>query len=187
MNSIDSGGGRITRASELIGRPIIALDSATQVAEVKDVVVDTQSAQAIGFTLRGRGLLAGPAPGFLPLEAVHAIGRDAVMVASRDAIGDPDDARSARPAEEEDLIGKEAVSVTGSSLGTVSDVILEIDGPSAAVVGYEIAAQNGNLVIVRAPESAPLSPDALVVPDEIALGAASGLASFRGSLERTQS
>lgn len=187
MNNMGSANSRIARASELIGRPIIALDSATEVAEVKDVVVDTQAARAIGFTLRGRGLLAGPTPGFLPIDAVHAIGRDALMVPSADAISEPDDARSAAPSEEADLIGKEAVSATGASLGTVSDVILAIDGSSAAVVGYELAARNGNQVIVRAPESAPLSADALIVPDEVVDGATSGLASFRGSLERTRS
>ena len=178
---------RIARASELIGRPIITLDSATAVAEVKDVLIDTQAARAIGFTLRGSGLLSGAMKGVLPADALHAIGRDAVMIESAAAITDSPESTNALLAEQDEMIGKEALTASGASLGTVSDVILEIEGPAARVVGYELAANNGNQVIVPVSENVPMSADALIVPEDVSERATSGLASFRGALERTRS
>lgn len=177
---------RIERASELIGRPVITLDGGICLGEVKDVLIDPHDSQLVGFTIRGQGLFSTANKGVLAAESISSIGRDALMIPSSAALSDQRDEVSRLMAEHKEVIGKEAVSADGQSLGAVADVIIEIDGPAATVVGYELAGSNGIQVIVPVPQSVAMSGDALVVPDYSESRAASGLASFRDVLERTR-
>jgi len=174
---------RLARAGELIGMPIVALDSATTEGEIKDVLVDPARSRVIGFTVRGQGLLSSPLIGILPSEHVHAIGRDALMVASQSALVSEREGMGSALADQQEVVGKEIVTRSGSSLGAIGDVILEIEGAVAEVVGYEIAREGHNL-IVPVPGGVPLSGEALVVPDDTEQQAANGLSSFRDVLER---
>ncbi|CAN5700535.1 hypothetical protein BH24CHL5_BH24CHL5_03020 [soil metagenome] len=177
---------RIARARELIGKPVLTLDQATYAGEVRDVLIDPYSSRMIGFTVRGRGLLSPPLVGMLPAGMIAAIGRDAVMISTFDVLVDESEGADTMLAEQDDVIGKEAVSAAGASLGKVSDVILELRGGTATVVGYELAAHSGQSLIVPMPEGVAVSGDALVVPQDAEGRAATGLASFRDALERTR-
>jgi uncharacterized protein YrrD len=177
---------RLARAGELIGMPIVALDSAETVGEIKDVLVDPARSRVIGFTVRGQGLLSSPLLGMLPRENVHAIGRDALMIAAQEAVVTEREGMRAVVDDQQEVVGKEMVTRGGASLGTVGDVILEIEEANADVVGYEISRPDGHTVIVPVPQSVPLSGDALLVPDEVEQQAANGLAGFRDVLDRTR-
>lgn len=178
---------RLARAAELIGMPIVTLESATTVGEVKDVLVDPARSRIIGFTVRGHGLLSSPLMGILPGEKVHAIGRDALMIAGESAIVRQREGMAGTLADQQEVVGKEVVTAGGASLGTINDVVLEIEGGTAQVVGYEISRSDGHTVIVAVAVGVPLSGEALLLPDEAEQQpAANGLAGFRDVLERAR-
>lgn len=130
----------LERARDVIGRPVVAIDEADAVAEVKDVVVSQQAAAVVGFTLNRRGLLGGPMKEVLPWRRVHALGRVAVMIDDRGALQDRDEAmeEAAAEARERDVIGAMVVTDAGRALGAVVDVVLEVDDAAARVVGFEV-------------------------------------------------
>lgn len=177
---------RLARAGDLIGLPVVSLDSATTEGEVKDVLVDPARSRVIGFTVRGQGLLSSPLVGMLPRESVHAIGRDALMVARADAIVAQREGMERMLEDQQEVVGKEVLTRSGTSLGEVNDVVLEVDEAVADVVGYEINRPDGHTVIVPVPDSVPLSGEALLVPDDVEQQAANGLNGFREVLERAR-
>jgi sporulation protein YlmC with PRC-barrel domain len=80
----------LTRATALIGRPVVTLGG-EDAGQVKDVVLGLSTPQVVGFTLAGRGVLAGPLRRALPWAGVHAVGRDAVMVRDEQSFTDRDE------------------------------------------------------------------------------------------------
>lgn len=128
----------LMRSREILGRPVVTLDTAEDIAEVKDVVFSYASADVVGFRLNKRGFLSSPLKELLPWSRVSALGRDALMVAGAGALGEADEAMSrAADAGDRDVIGAEVMTDGGARLGTVADVILEI-GEIADVVGFEV-------------------------------------------------
>lgn len=178
---------RVVRAADLIGRPVITLDMATEAGEIRDVLYDPERSKVIGFTLRGRGLLSSPLVGMLPVEWIESIGRDAVMIPSETSIVRDREGMASAVGQQEEVIGKEVVSESGASLGVVSDVVVEVDGASARVVGYEIERAEGHQLMVPVSAGVPISGDALVLPLAAEEGAAAGLSGFREVLERQRS
>jgi uncharacterized protein YrrD len=176
----------IGRAAELIGRPVITLDGAVAVGEIKDVLVDPQRSLVIGFTLRGRGLLAPPLVGFLTSEAVRSIGRDAVMIGSAADVLAQREGLASMLGEQQEVIGKEAVSQRGASLGTVIDVLIEVSGRLATVVGYEVEHRDGQRMLIPVAGGVSISADALIMPADVEAHAANGLAGFRQALTRVR-
>lgn len=125
------------RAREITGRPVVTLDTAEDVAEVKDVVFDHASASLVGFTLNKRGFLGSPMKEVLPWSRVSALGPDALMIAGDSSIGGGDAAMEGAAAQDRDVIGATVMTDAGAALGTVVDVILDV-GAEAHVVGFEI-------------------------------------------------
>jgi sporulation protein YlmC with PRC-barrel domain len=155
----------LVKATDLIGRPVVTLGG-DDVGEVKDVVLALADRGLRGFTLRGRGFLAGPLPESLPWASVHAVGRDAVMVAdvaSLDhgelrATGDDADA----------VLAVEVLADDGSHLGTLTDVVLSL-GVEPELVGFELALASpdpgqGPNAFLPVDEMMAISGRALVVP-----------------------
>lgn len=127
----------LMRAREITGRPVVTLDSAEDVAEVKDVVFDHANASLVGFTLNKRGFLGSPMREVLPWSRVAALGPDAVMVHGGSALGTGDGAMEGAAAHDRDVIGATVMTDAGAALGTVVDVVLEV-GDDARVVGFEV-------------------------------------------------
>jgi sporulation protein YlmC with PRC-barrel domain len=175
---------RVARASELIGQPVVTLDGATTIGEVRDVLFDPERSRVVGFTLRGRGLLSSPLMGILPGDWVRSIGRDAIMIESEDSVVRDRDGMQAAVGDQQEIIGKEVVTDAGKSLGTVSDIVLEVEGPAAHVVGYELDRSGGQQWIVPISGAVPVSGEALVLPADAERDAVSGLSIFRESLDR---
>jgi uncharacterized protein YrrD len=128
------------RAREIGGRPVVTLDGADDVAEVKDVLFSHASTRVVGFTLNRRGFLGSPMKERLPWSRVAALGRDAVMVDSRAALGTADEAmeEAAATSGERDVIGATVMTDGGTSLGTVEDVIVQVGDDGARIVGFEV-------------------------------------------------
>jgi uncharacterized protein YrrD len=128
----------LMRAREIGGRPVVTLDGAEAVAEVKDVIFSLATARLVGFTLNKRGFLGSPMKELLPWSRVASLGRDALMIERLDALG-PGDEAMAQAAEsgERDVIGATVMTDGGTALGEVTDVIVEV-AAEARVVGFEV-------------------------------------------------
>jgi uncharacterized protein YrrD len=160
----------LVRAAELHGRPVVTIDTAEDVAEVKDVVFSHETAEVVGFTLNKRGFLGSPLKEVLPWSRVVALGPDAVMVETWAAIGRDDEAMGEVAAKgQPDVIGTRVVTDGGKELGHVTDVIVQV-GARADLVGYEIggepvkAARKDGRLLIPIGDTVALSGDALVVP-----------------------
>jgi uncharacterized protein YrrD len=161
----------LLRATDLIGRVVVTIDTGEDVAEVKDVVYGTGRAQLLGFTLRRRGFLAGPMKRVLPFAGVAALGRDAVMIDSVSALAPSTDslAQAVGRSADRNVLDDEVLTESGRRLGKVTDVIVLCKGVPE-VVGYEIEAgeamgpRSGTRVLLPLPHTLAVSGSALVVP-----------------------
>ena len=90
-------------AAQINGLPVVTVRGGEDVAEVRDVIYDPEAGRLVGLTLNKRGFLSGRRREVLPVEAIHAIGRDAVMVMDEPDLvtqGEaPDDVPDLPPAE----------------------------------------------------------------------------------------
>ena len=159
------------RGTEVIKRPVVTL-AGEDVAEIKDIVYAGGAGRVAGFTLNGRGMFSGPAKQALPWAGVHGLGRDAVMIASQDALEAKDEvlARSGggKPKGGGNVLGSRVLTDSGVDLGEIVEVILEV-GDTADVVGYEIdsseaVGKDGRRVLIPLPDSIAVSGEALIVP-----------------------
>lgn len=153
----------LLRARELIGRPVVSLDTAEDIAEVKDVVSQHAEARVVGFTLNKRGRFSGPLKGVLPWSRVAALGRDAVMVTGAEAIGAADEAMSAATrGAGGGVVGTTVMTDTGKALGTVRDVVLEV-ATEAHIIGFEVEGGAGGRLLPVG-DTFSVSREALMVP-----------------------
>lgn len=173
----------VVRATGLIGRPVVTLDAATAIAEVKDVVFDPSQAHVVGFTLRARGVLGQPKAGVLSISRVASIGRDAVTIEGADVVdqGAPD-VEAAR-SDSRNVLGNEVLTEAGIRIGTVVDLVLRIDGASAEVAGYEVAATDGTHALIPIPSTLSVSGKTLMVPSDIRRFVADDLTGFGAAVE----
>jgi uncharacterized protein YrrD len=177
---------RLVRATELMGLPVVTLDKAATVGEVRDVFFDPARSRVVALTVRGRGLLSPALIGLLPTGSVRSIGRDAVMIDTADSLVGHREGMSSAVDDQIEVIGKRVVTDNGGALGSVIDVVLEVDGGDAIVVGAEIERSGEGRVILPLPAGIPVSSDALVVPAASEPLAANGLGGFREVLARSR-
>ena len=151
--------------SAIRGLPVVTLGG-EDVAEVRDVIYSPEAGRVVGLTLNKRGFLAGRRREVLSAEAIHAIGRDAVMVDDETSLILPEDAPTdvgALPSGR-DVTGDEVLTEGGASLGQVRDIVVLV-GSNEAVVGYEIKTASGGIGYIPLPTQLAVSGSALVVPD----------------------
>jgi uncharacterized protein YrrD len=169
-------------ASEITGLPVVTVTGGEDVAEVRDVIYSPARGSLVGLTLNRRGFLGGRRRKVLPVELVHAIGEDAVMVQDESALIEPQRAPRdvGEPATERNVIGDDVLTEDGVSLGSVQDLVLVV-GTKGTVVGYQIDKTDGGTAYIPLPAQLSVSGSALVVPsatqafvrdDLVGLGAA---------------
>lgn len=175
------------RAGEIVGRPVVTL-AGDALADVKDVLYDAGHGVVVGFTLNKRGRFAGPMKAVLPFDALLAVGRDAVMVASDEALhpqGDPV-AEAASAAAGRNVVGDEVLTDAGRRLGRVTDLVVEL--PSGSVVGYQLKgdealqAHAGETVLIPLPNTLAVSSSTLVVPGSVEGFVRDDLTGFGGAV-----
>jgi len=188
---------RLMRASEIIKRPVVTM-AGDDIAQIKDIVYGEGGGAVVGFTLAGRGLLAGPLKQTLPWRSVSALGADAVMIMSEAALGSAEALHSelsAAPAvvhgSPRDVLGSEVLTDDGSALGSVVDVIIEVGDPGrdrCDVVGYEISASDalgtkGTRLLIPLPDTLAASGEHLIVPASAKDFVQDDLAGFGAAIE----
>ncbi|MGV8910809.1 MAG: PRC-barrel domain-containing protein [Propionicimonas sp.] len=181
------------RTSEVSGRPVVTVVG-EDVAQIKDVVYAAAGGAVGGFTLAGRGLFSGPLKQALAWSSVMALGPDAVIIrdeAVLTATAEVLDASAASGGSGGNVLGSEVLTDTGTLLGVVSDVILDVtdrDGPTCDVVGYEVTASealgtHGGKVFVPLPDTLAASGAHLIVPESAKDFVAHDLAGFGAAVE----
>ncbi|MFJ8096042.1 PRC-barrel domain-containing protein [Streptomyces griseofuscus] len=173
-------------ASELTKRVVVTLDGEA-VAQVKDTVFDFGAGRITGFTLSGRGLLAGPLKVSLPLSGVHAIGPSAVMIPGTAVLTERKAVLSAHQAEHGQVLGAPVLTDQGTETGTVLDIVIEA-GASGRVIGFEIALkettdQGKRRAFIPRGEALAVSGRAMVIPAQAHHFIADDLPSFGAQVE----
>lgn len=181
----------LLRATELIGHPVVTIDSGEAVAEVKDVVYGTSEAALLGFTLNHRGFLGGPMKQVLAWPRVAALGRHAVMIATAGDLDERDDVLvdDLKASRGRNVITSDVITDAGERLGEVTDVVVLVDR-DPEVVGYEIGGSEvltphkGGHVFIPLPETLAISGEALMVPAAVRDFVSDDLAGFGASVAR---
>jgi uncharacterized protein YrrD len=181
------------RASEIEKRPVVTM-AGEDVAQIKDIVYSSGGGAVGGFTLAGRGLLAGPLKQGLAWASVSALGADAVMIDSPDAL-DPVqsvlDASASPDGSGGDVLGSRVLTDEGTDLGSVVDVIIEVAegaGTQCDVVGYEVEASeslgtHGTRLLIPLPDTLAVSGEHLIVPARAKDFVSNDLAGFGAAVE----
>lgn len=174
---------RLVRTSELAQLPVVTLGG-EDVAQIKDIVYSADGGAVGGFTLAGRGLLAGPLKTGLSWEKVLGIGADAVIITDDEAL-EPieavlEAAASSGGGSGGKVLHSQVLSEAGNDLGSIHDVVLQFDAGHGAgvgpcdVVGYEISASDalsasvkkskGTRLLIPLPDTLAVSGEHLMVP-----------------------
>ncbi|MGW5638587.1 PRC-barrel domain-containing protein [Streptomyces sp. NPDC003832] len=159
-------------ASEITKRPVVTLGGEA-VARVKDVVLDGRAGRIAGFTLSGLGLFSGPKRHALPWESVSGLGPHAVMIQDETVFQDRDELADVSEAAGGSVFGARVLTDSGTDLGQVTDVVIEVTASQAVVAGYEIApaaalGRKGRRAFLPLARTLAVSGEALVVPAEVA-------------------
>jgi uncharacterized protein YrrD len=156
----------LVTGSAIRGLPVVTIGGGEDVAEVRDLIYDPEAGRVVGLTLNKRGFLSGRRREVLPARAIHAIGRDAVMIDDEESLILPQDAPDevGAPPSGRDVTGNEVLTEQGKSLGKVKDVVVLV-GSDGEVVGYEIETGSGGIGYIPLPTQLAVSGSALVVPD----------------------
>ncbi|CAN5419249.1 PRC-barrel domain-containing protein [soil metagenome] len=194
------------RTSEIASLPVVTL-AGDDVAQIKDVVFSADGGAVSGFTLAGRGLLAGPLKQGLAWSSVVGLGPDAVMIADHDSLEPVDGVLAAAASAGAgagsggDVLGDRVLTDTGTDLGAVSDVVIEYDnstGGPCDVVGYEVEASDalkastskGNKhtrLLLPLPDTLAVSAEHVMVPASAEGFVSDDLAGFGAAVQAFRS
>ncbi len=140
------------RARELKGRPVLDVVEARQVGKVEAVVLDPEAGRVVGLMVKGDRPV-------LPVDAVKALGPDAVTVEGADALRLPQPGPEQRAVDGSlDPLGRLVLADDGTALGTLDDLeaddldgtvrTLTVDGQ--AIEGDRLVGIGSYAVVVRA-------------------------------------
>ncbi len=185
---------KLMRTSDIAQRPVVTL-SGEDLAQIKDVVYTADGGSVSGFTLSGRGLLAGPLKEGLAWSSITALGADAVMIADGHALQPTEaelDTSRGSAGSHGNVLGSQVLTEDGVGLGTVHDVVVSVDatgGGQCDVVGYEIVASEhlgtqGEKVLIPLPDTMAVSGEHLMVPASVQEFVGEDLAGFGAAVER---
>ena len=170
----------------MIGKPVVAYDSGEEFRTIVDLIFDQESNQLLGFLVDEGGWFSNAL--VLPLTNIQAIGADAVIVASREAIASAEEFPAIQNILERDNIlkGTRIMTLDGRDLGTMVD--LYFDDTTGAIEGYEVSggifadAYSGRS-FVPAPDTLKIGEDIAFVPSETADLMQEQVGGFRGAMQ----
>lgn len=152
------------RASELFGLPVVSLKDGRQAGQVKEILVDLESARLTALVLGGD---LGET-GLVPAERVFSFGEDAVTVEGHAPQVRGEQAARLRKNRWtlEQVRRLEVVTNAGNDVGNVEDLVLDKD----RVLALELS---GGLLedlvtgrwVMQIPPEAVIGQDKIVIPD----------------------
>ncbi len=195
---------RLMRTSTIAKLPVVTR-AGEDIAQIKDVVYSADGGAVAGFTLAGRGLLAGPLKTGLRWSRVDALGGDAVMVEDSEVLEAVADVLASAASESGgsggNVLGSRVLTDAGKDLGEVVDVVVAFKGVRSGsgvgeapghgspcdVIGYEIEATEalrvtrqaqGTRLLVPLPDTISVSGEHLMVPASAEAFVSDDLAGF---------
>jgi len=119
----------------MIGQPVIAIDTAEEIGDVKHFVVSTDVSRVERLHIDGRKKNAL----FAEWASLESFGADRVMVTAADDPSESDDDRDLDAAKGNvELLGARVLDTAGFEHGTVSDAIFDADtGSIIAIITSE--------------------------------------------------
>ena len=124
------------KITELLGLPVINLATGEQIGEVQDIVIDVLNRRMLGVLLRHAGWFSSGKG--IPFAHVHGITADSLTVENAAAIvRDEAFAAQGQTLRQEDIIGKHIVTAAGKTVGTLSDIYVDIN--TGRLTGCEIS------------------------------------------------
>jgi sporulation protein YlmC with PRC-barrel domain len=118
------------RLTDLTGRRVLDLATATTVGDVADFVIDPVARRVVGFQLAG---VKGPRH-WLSWEAMNSLGPDALTVDRDDVLGEPPP--NARGLRADKVLGGRVLTDSGRDLGNLVD--LDIDPETGLLTALEV-------------------------------------------------
>jgi uncharacterized protein YrrD len=159
------------KGSDIIGKPIVAYDSGDRFSRVKDLIFDQDSNQLLALLISEEGWFSDTL--IIPFQSIQAIGSDAVIVPSEDAV-----IRAKQLPEAKQILGRNNIlkgthimTTDGRDLGSMVD--LYFDEQTGVIEGYEVSgglfadAYSGRS-FVPAPHTLKIGEHVAFVPSEIA-------------------
>ena len=157
------------KGSDIIGKPIITYDTGKQIEKVRDVIFDHNSNYILAFLVSDSGWFNTAK--VIPIEDVHAIGTDAVIVKWKFAIVAAKKLREVKKILDRNNVLKDTRVMTtdGRFLGTMID--LYFDERNGQIEGYEVeggmfAHPETGRSFVPAPQTIRIGVDVAFVPPE---------------------
>jgi uncharacterized protein YrrD len=159
------------KGKDIVGKPVIAYDTGEKVETIVDLIFDQDDNRLLGFLIDEGGWFSNAK--VLPLIQVRAIGVDAVIVPSKDAIAPSSEYPAIHRILENNNIlnGTRIMTTDGRDLGTLVDFYF--DQITGVVEGYEASgglfadAYSGRS-FVPAPQTLKIGEDVAFVPAETA-------------------
>lgn len=159
------------KGKDIIGKPVVSYDSGEKIETVVDLIFDQQDNRLLGFLIDEKGWFSNAK--VLPLNSVQAIGLDAVIVPSSNAIVPSSEYEVIHKILDRNNIlnGTRIMTTDGRDLGTLVDFYF--DEKTGMVEGYETSgglfadAYSGRSFI-PAPQTLKIGEDIAFVPAETA-------------------
>ena len=127
------------RATELVGRPVIAVHGLEVFGRIDTIVLDTEGRRVAAFVVaHASDAIGDRAQTLLPAASVRAIWRDTVRVASTAPVSNVQ--AFDRLPRVSDILWRKVITGDGRLLGIVDDVL--ISGVDGLIVGYSLAASS---------------------------------------------
>ena len=135
----------VQNIEQLIGRPVVSLETANKLGHVADLLTDPRSGQLAGFSVHR----LDESYALTSMLDVHDIGPDAIIV-ERDQSLAPVDDSSLRtlPKAKANLIGVKVITEHGQLLGNISNLYLCVD--KRPVFIYEVRSSLFDKLLGRA-------------------------------------
>jgi sporulation protein YlmC with PRC-barrel domain len=116
--------------SDVAGRPVLDLDTATNIGKVADFVIDPVNRRIVGFQLAN---VKGPAH-WLGWDAMNTLGADALTIDRPDVLTEPPE--HSRGLRADKVIGGRVLTDSGRELRNLVD--LEFDPDTGQITGLRI-------------------------------------------------
>ncbi|SDN54781.1 Uncharacterized protein YrrD, contains PRC-barrel domain [Paenibacillus sp. yr247] len=155
------------KAHDLIGLPVLTVDSGKQIGQVKDLLVDPEW-HIRGIVLEVKNWFS--ALRYIPWEGIVAAGEDAITIPNESVIREFEQVEECYSFLEgsRKFKGLPVITVGGHKLGVVEDVYLNQDW-GKQIIGYELSEgfisdlKEGRRWLPM-PDSATKGEDAIIVP-----------------------
>jgi len=124
----------IQHIDDLIGRPVLSVETANKLGQVHDLIVHPTNGEMVGLSVR----ISEQSHFLVNKEEIHSIGPDAVMVQSDQSLEPPDQSQlKAFPSAKHGLVGVKVITEDGKLLGEIANVYVHLEETRSLFI-YEV-------------------------------------------------